>query len=572
MRSFALILVSALLVAFGAAGALAQDADTSRTLPDIAPQEVEIRGQLDVAFPSLERQPLVGFNPPPSTYRVPESRVPYMETYKQKAADLPASPLQQPELPAADRAALDRTGFLEAALGRHFDRRGRLHLRVPVGSGRHLFTNLDYAGSEGTRPFDHESASRYDRFDGRLGLESRSAGWMWTARLDGFYDRYALFGAAGALAGYPDQPVRQNAGATGTFTLRERSVRPTSLTVDYHAGRFETGIDTSGGELLHRERRLSGDGTWQSRLGGVDLQIDGSASTSGLDEASVLGDDLLTYDGGVGLSWAGRSGIHLEGGVRAIGYRASPVNGNAERAYLAPQLRVRVRPTGQFELYARNVPELSTGSLYDLFRTSPYLVPEPVLQPSVAPVRAEAGLHHYLGDFHYNLHAGLAEYEVYRFFQHAVLPPGGYRQGFVRPGYRAARILELGGSISYHRPGGLQAQVSVAARRGRLTSSDTRIPYFAPLSADLSLTLPFADERGRLTASAEVRLGDRTTAPAGGQEIGGYVDLDSRISYRILDPLALFVDVDNVSMGDLERWNHYPQPTYIGRGGFELHW
>ena len=148
MRSFALILVSVLLAAFGVAGAQAQDADTSRALPDIAPQEVEIRGQLDVAFPSLERQPLVGFNPPPSTYQVPESHVPYMESYKQKAADLPASPLQQPELPAADRASLDRTGFLEAALGRHFDRRGRLHLRVPVGSGRHLFTDLDYAGSE----------------------------------------------------------------------------------------------------------------------------------------------------------------------------------------------------------------------------------------------------------------------------------------------------------------------------------------------------------------------------------------------------------------------------------------
>ncbi|MEX1055354.1 MAG: hypothetical protein WED81_04960, partial [Rhodothermales bacterium] len=42
-----------------------QDDPNRPVLPDIAPRVVEIRGQLEISLPSLQRQPLMGFNPPP---------------------------------------------------------------------------------------------------------------------------------------------------------------------------------------------------------------------------------------------------------------------------------------------------------------------------------------------------------------------------------------------------------------------------------------------------------------------------------------------------------------------------
>src|SRR5690625_5734953 len=78
------------------AGAVAQDQEEAPALPDIAPRTVEIRGQLEINFPALERQPLVGFNPPPRIIDL-TNRLPYMEPYRISAAELPASPLQPPE-------------------------------------------------------------------------------------------------------------------------------------------------------------------------------------------------------------------------------------------------------------------------------------------------------------------------------------------------------------------------------------------------------------------------------------------------------------------------------------------
>lgn len=132
--------------------------------------------------------------------------------------------------------------------------------------------------------------------------------------------------------------------------------------------------------------------------------------------------------------------------------------------------------------------------------------------------------------------------------------------------------MEVGGTISYHRPGGTQAQVGVSLRRGRLTDAEVRIPYFAPILTELSLTVPFADRDGRITLRGAAHVGRRYVDIAQTADLGSYLDLDTRISYRIADPLRLFVDLDNASIGDLERWKGYPRPTYIARGGLTLNW
>jgi len=43
---------------------------TQNLLPDINPQDIEIRGVFKASFPGIRRQPYLGFNPKPRVYRI----------------------------------------------------------------------------------------------------------------------------------------------------------------------------------------------------------------------------------------------------------------------------------------------------------------------------------------------------------------------------------------------------------------------------------------------------------------------------------------------------------------------
>lgn len=76
-----------------------QDAESSM-LPEIDPQDIEIRSQFQARFPGLRRQPILGFDPNPRVYQIDPNRKPFMETPEQVVANLPVSQLSRPEPPA----------------------------------------------------------------------------------------------------------------------------------------------------------------------------------------------------------------------------------------------------------------------------------------------------------------------------------------------------------------------------------------------------------------------------------------------------------------------------------------
>lgn len=133
--------------------------DTQSLLPDINPQDIEIRGVFKASFPGIRRQPILGFNPKPRVYRIDPNRLPFMEDDRTAAVQLPVQPLtqsvRQPSLPAKVRtinngyakigAANYTTAFTEAAFRRKLSKKTELdvfgyylntngHLQDPVKS------------------------------------------------------------------------------------------------------------------------------------------------------------------------------------------------------------------------------------------------------------------------------------------------------------------------------------------------------------------------------------------------------------------------------------------------------
>lgn len=75
-----------------------QDAPGS-LLPDIDPQDIEIRGDFVARFPGIMRQPILGFSPRPRVFQIDPNRMPFLESPEQVVASLPLSDLERPQPP-----------------------------------------------------------------------------------------------------------------------------------------------------------------------------------------------------------------------------------------------------------------------------------------------------------------------------------------------------------------------------------------------------------------------------------------------------------------------------------------
>lgn len=88
-------------------------------LPDIDPQDIEIRGQYRPQFNGLRRQPVLGFNPQPPVFSQEQPRIPFFETPEQVAAGTSISYLERPPQPPVvlRPAPVPTKGYLQTGFG-----------------------------------------------------------------------------------------------------------------------------------------------------------------------------------------------------------------------------------------------------------------------------------------------------------------------------------------------------------------------------------------------------------------------------------------------------------------------
>lgn len=97
---YQLFLLAFLIISMSANSSLARQQDAQNTLlPEIDPQDIEIRSEFKARFPGLRRQPILGFNPNPGIYQIDPNRKPFMETQEEIVANLPVSDLARPPAP-----------------------------------------------------------------------------------------------------------------------------------------------------------------------------------------------------------------------------------------------------------------------------------------------------------------------------------------------------------------------------------------------------------------------------------------------------------------------------------------
>lgn len=581
-RSIACLAAFACLLLAVAPG-YAQDDQQTQGLPDIAPRVVEIRGNLELSLPSLQRQPLVGFNPPPSVAPIPPDRRPFVEDYKQESVDLPASSLGRPEPPAVASliGGTPLNGSLEATGGRYLSRSARFRSEWSMTNAAAVYSRLDYEGSDGHEPAgaDEDVTSSFNALDAAVGVQNSSRWATFGLEIDGFVNTYRLYGALPA-AGFgevrDEPPFRDGRGGGAQLWMVTQATTGTDIDIrarygvaSYQTDALIADATPASDPFARDETAIEIDSRLVAPLSNRhDLIGDLRFTGLGFDDETI-GSDAKMLDGAAGLKIAVGRSLRVAALGRLMTFSESD---SVSRFYASPDFVIDLYPTQVLRLYLKNDPRSEHRSTASMYRESPFLVDRPTVQPTIYTVDARAGSRVQAGVFEVDLHAGYSRAPNYRFFERATAAEsGGFGRGMVAARYDDAEIRYLGTDASINLPAGFLVTAGVTFRDGTLIEADEEIPYFGPVLARGGLSYSFLEGRGHVQATTTYESA-RNVDRVGSRQLGDYFDLDIDASYRFADYLGALVRLQNLSSGYLERWENYDQAPFIISAGLRVQW
>jgi hypothetical protein len=554
------LIITALLVS-----PLPAIAQQEERLPDLTPQEFEIRGDLQVSLPDLERQPLRGFAPPPRAYVVPADRQPFVAPYAQRLDDLPANPLPTAAPPSL-MGAIPRTGQVDLLAGRYFGRRARLTLNA----GGFGLDALYHGHSEFAAGNGRSETIDADNLRGRLSFSGGDR-LRYELAADGLHHRYDIPGAYRPLGILDDQadrpPGRQftsigfEGGLSGTalpvpFDLRLRY--GTAQLEDYRLPALPDSVLTTD------EARLMASGS----LDVGPVEVDGRVNLLGLDESGI-GNTLLDFD--TGLSFAVPVGTgRLRAGARLFGFETSTSSGDRSMVRVGPLVEFDAPLGTGIRYYAWNRAGAHSRGLVELMRENPYVHPSPTLAPDLHLVNAETGIEVQLAPVLLTLSGG-ATFSPNRLYFERIPDPFSFDPsgGPYVARYDKASLYRGGASVTFYGPANISASAGLELRRARLTEQGRSLPYVAPLVWRASLMLPFDAGRGLVQVSLHGE-GERPTENSA-LTVPGWSDLTVETRYRLAGRFGLVARGDHLA-GRAERWPGFPRPPAMITAGLRAAW
>jgi hypothetical protein len=566
-RSFSVVLFVGLSLAPSLLWAQDQDT-TDQQLPEIAPQEIEIRGELQVSFPTLQRQPLEGFSSPPTIPSVPDGRTPYAASYKQELENLPES-LPTPET-ASESVSTPKSpkhGFVQLGGGRYASRFAEARYSLDLTPQQSLSFHGDYFGTEGFSPFPSTAPdvnTPWDTFDGHARFTSRHDGLSFSAAVNGRAERYTLYGLSPQGGQVPE---RSGLSVGPEAQLQTFGAFESTFQVKYNHTTYSTGSSSP----TFIENRLDLDGTASFALGAAPVRLDAALGRSTY-SGDVPNSSGFTAEGGAEVAIANSEQFSVRVGGRALGYESpldpqSAPSSTVSDVYIVPQGRAELSFAPGLSLYAENRPQLSGESLVDLYTENPFAESVPVLRPTLYTTKAETGALLSLGAVRLQPVVGFDYAPSYRAFS----SPTGVVSAPFEPSYESARIVRGGGQIALQGVEGLEASIEAFVRDGQLVGPSRSIPYFSPMVARAMFSVSFADQRGLFQTTGTIES-PRPIDESNSAQVGTYVAFDVEGSYEVTPLLDVVLQIRNLSPSAPTRWAQYARPPTMAMAGFRIHW
>lgn len=280
-RNFTLFLFFTFLLALSLPSNAQQQDTENSLLPEIDPQDIEIRSQFRASFPGIRRQPILGFDPTPRVYQVDPNRQPFMETQEQVVANLPVSELSRPNPPAYNPLKYSENiqAYSKLGIGSYSSPEANLW-------GVHQISDKSYIG-------------------GVLNFSSSSNG-----HLDDQPSSFRFFNAKAEYTAKLDENTRIQFNAGGQSDFHYLYELNNQLPVEQELGKNYTGFHIDG-NLNRFQNSVSG---WNIDAGLKYFDVN-------LDDEFLIGDvDETVYRGSFAKRWAGSNvseTFTAKGGVKS---------------------------------------------------------------------------------------------------------------------------------------------------------------------------------------------------------------------------------------------------------------
>ncbi len=556
-------------------------------LPDLTPREVEILGELNIDFPNVARKPLVGFNPPPRIYVVPQDRRPFVEHYKQEAANLPTSALRQPGTIGIGQGlqAVPHTLMITLGAGRYLGRLAQLEATRKLGANTGIHARMDYAGQSTFKPYVDKGTAQdtlkapNDRISGSIGLQTTQGTVAFGIEGRGFYDKYEIYAVNLGVPNVSPAPERIGQGIESRLWSQGVIGKiPFSISMRYGGTRYDT--QTAEGvvdpRLIRTERRMDVKGRTGYHAQVFQFEVEGALTTGGLDTDGLLDQDHVAYAVAPFISMRFDDFARLQIGARMLGYSASARNvapgqvaEERSASHIAPLARLDLFLKPTIQLYVQNDPKREVHGLSDVHRLNPYVINEPELKPNLSTIDTEGGAILYTGPLRLSGFGGVQRFQEYLFFEEA--PHLGFAGGFFEARYEKANITYAGADVALALPGRLSASLGVTWRDGSLQDPQTDIPYFSALVGQGRMAYRFLEQKGLIQVNGTWQ-GQRFTDRAGTVELDAFLDVDVEGTYFIRPRWAIYSRINNITTQRFAHWNGYPTPPMEALVGVRLRW
>lgn len=570
MYKISSIVLASIFLTLAAVGlSSAQDQEDEDLLPDIDPQDIEIRGEFSAQFSGLSRQPILGFNPDPRVYQIDSDREPFMESEDEIGAELPVSDLSRPLPPdfnkpdqADDASAFARAGFGSFAspevqawathqitdnsyLGGNIDYFSTAgHLDDEGSSYRFLDSNAEFGTRINEKTLFRISGGHTNDFNEMLevdeisssfnqdlpdisnktyrgyqvdagvrGVRNGPAGWAAKAG----FQTHAVDLNAGDLSGEADESV-YHASAANTWTgSRPHETFKASLAAE--GGTF-TAQDA---DALHWS--IMEAGATYERLFNYTTQL--TASLNGFYVIDAEGEQFYPGPEILLKHWL-QDRLKLEGSISASPYHETQRQLHRENRFLNTEnnlqhsFSIDAQARGTFEYYRGST--VSAGLSYDHVLQRPYFQRDEVNGLGSTPLA----------------------------------------RTFYRTNYSDAEILKGFASITHQlKPERFWVQAEAYVQSPMLEGGN-QIPYEESWGVNAGMTLRPIDELS-IEGSLDF-IGPRETGTED-ETLDPFVLLGSRANIQLMDKIGVYAEFKNMLGRDYEWWEGYTERPFQAFGG-----
>ena len=552
------------------ADAFAQGAQNT-LLPEINPQDIEIRSEFKANFPGLRRQPILGFNPRPRVFQIDPNRMPFLESREAAVSGISVTALDRPQEPAKIVWVTPQRPKVSSQLGMGWfvSPEFRLNYYSPMEDGLlGIATNFESSSGHLDNASGYRNLGVDVNYSKKLSESKTLRSQL--ALYNDFNRMYALSDEMQNLLG--GIPKKANQGIVWSVGLDEQKNAFHKNSYAIQLGLFDSELnsivpviqDEGSSSFVLAELNRSWPGQqvreYWSLQSGVDIhsnQLNGRTNLLYLIRAGAGYARLFDYTLSVDVQ-------------TSLAYADDAINSGV---YLEPDVTVNYNYNDVFGGFASLSGKLKNPSLQEWQGYNRFLTPSTQLQHSYHfGISAEV-----FWNFMQNsrIYSGLQWEQINRFAyaQREQLeainpnnPTANAQELFYNLNYADAKVTKFYlGSSAVWLDGDLQGVAEISLRSPRLTTNQD-IPFEEKIKIEGSLRYSITPKL--LLGASTMVIGPRTTM--GSEELDGFILVHSKIQYSFNERLGAYIRINNLLSQRYEWWQGFQEAPLHLYGGLNF--